>query len=207
MYQALDPSPEAANARLARLDLRVEDLLLPVQAGAAARRTATLNHPRSYGGWRDYSERTAALRELLTRGWTAAEADGVCLTVHPQRRLALITAMGTAGTGTDEPVTTRRRRGEVTERVVHINAQLELDLQIAQPKPALTARPMPTWVLLVHADGDEVRSELSHAKNIEDGYIDAWFDRVALPVVRLNDTLRPGDDDGGSDHDFDVPEL
>lgn len=113
MSQVLSPQPEDASRRLARLDLTVEDMLTAVRAGVAARRTATRNHPRAYGGWLDYGERVATLREtLVPRGWTAPEPDGICLVVHPDQRLAVMTALGTSGTGTATPVTTRRRRGE-----------------------------------------------------------------------------------------------
>src|SRR5690348_1835835 len=122
MYAAVDPTPEDANQRLSRLDLTVEDLLQAVRAGIAARRTATAHHPRAYGGWRDYGERVAALRDgLVPRGWRASEPDGLCMVEHPLGRLAVMTAVGTAGTGTSEEVTTRRKRGERTEKVVRTN--------------------------------------------------------------------------------------
>jgi hypothetical protein len=209
MWEAIDPTPEDCNARLRDLDLVTEDLLHPVRVGTAARRTATRHHPRAFGGWLEYGERTAGLRDGLSRkGWTPEELDGVCLTVHPQRKLAIMSALGTTGTGTGEPVTTRRKRGETTERIVRVNAQLELDLHIVEQKPVMRSGAMPTYVLLVYTDPElrEVRSELSLAKDIGDGFIDDWLDRIPLPVVRLNDTLDFGDEDGQDPHDFDLPE-
>jgi len=209
-YEAIDPQPEEVAPRLARLDLVLDDLLIPVRAGVAARRTATAHHPRAYSGWRDYGERVAALRDgLVPRAWSAAEEEGVCLTVHPEGRLAIMTAVGTSGTGTADDVTTRRSRGKVTEKIVGVNAQLELELHYAQPEPALRNAKTPTWVLLVCVEGDEVRSELSLAEHIdEDGYIDRWVDRIPLPVIRLNDLLDDeGPDEPPADADFDVPEL
>jgi hypothetical protein len=207
---AINPRPEDCNERLRALGLTVQDLLIPVAAGAAARRTATRHHPKAYGGWREYGERTASLRDQMApKGWTPIETDGVCLTVHPQRRLAVMTALGTAGTGTRDEVTTRRRRGDVTERIVRTNAQLELDLQLAQPTPVLEPGAMPTWVLLLFTDLDEVRSELSLAHEIVDGFVERWIDRIPLPVIRLNDVLVHLDDDsdGPDAPDFDLPEL
>lgn len=208
MWEAIDPTPEDCNARLRDLDLVAEDLLHAIRVGTAARRTATRHHPRAFGGWLEYGERTAALRDGHSRkAWTAEELDGVCLTVHPQRKLAIMSALGTAGTGTGEPVTTRRKRGETTERIVRVNAQLELDLHIVERKPVMRTGAMPTYVLLVYTDAEssEVRSELSLAKEIGGGFIDQWLDRIPLPVVRLNDTLDFGDDDG-QPPDFDLPE-
>jgi hypothetical protein len=194
--------------RLARLDLTVDDLLAPIRAGFAARRTSTRHHPRSYGGWRDYAERTAALRDgLVPRGWAVTEDEGVCLTVHPNGRLAVMTALGDSGTGTRGEVTTMRRRGKITEKIVAVNAQLALDFPIPDGPPSSVSR-WSTWVLLVHHDGDEVRSELSLAAHIgEDGYIDRWNDRIPLPVIRFNEMPDLGDDDLPPDPDFDVPEL
>ena len=212
MSEALNPQPEDAARRLAALDLAIDDVLIPVRVGAAARRTATRHHPKAYGGWRDYGERIASLRDQTApRGWTAEEREGVCLTVHPDRRLAVMTALGNSGTGTDGPVSTRRKRGEVTEQVVRDNAQLEFELHVEPATPALRATLIPTWVLLVYVDREreEVRSELSLAKHMdEDGFIDVWLDRIPLPTITLNDTL--GVDDDGEDPpggvDFDVPE-
>lgn len=211
MTEALNPEPQDVARRLIALDLTMEDLLQPVRLGAAARRTATANHPKAYGGWRDYGERVAGLRDQLAdRGWTAEEVDGVCMTVHPNRRLALMTALGNSGTGTASPVSTRRKRGETTDKVVRVNAQLAFEFEIAEAPPALRQTLMPTWVLLVHTEGDQIRSELSLARHMdEEGFIDAWLDRIPLPSIQLNDVLDVDDDDdegptGGVD--FDVPE-
>jgi len=205
------PRPDDTPARLERLDLTVEDLVIPVRAGVEARRTTTRHHPKAFSGWVDYAERVAALRDgLVSRGWTAEEREGVCLVVHPERRLAIMTALGTSGTGTAEPVTTVRRRGKVTEQIVSVNAQLAFDL-VLQEVPHPSRFDMPVYALLVHREEDEIRSELSLAARIDDdGYIDRWKDRIPLPVIRLNEVL--GDGDGGNDEppfdpDFDVPEL
>jgi hypothetical protein len=131
------------------------------------------------------------------------------MTVHPGRRLALMTAMGNSGTGTASPVSTRRKRGETTEKLVRANNQLVFDFELEDAPQALRTTPMPTWVLLVHTEGDRIRCELSLARHMdEDGFIDAWLDRIALPSIQLNDVLSVDDDDdeptGGVD--FDVPE-
>lgn len=208
-FEWAEPGDGDAASRLAALDVTIEDLLIPVRTGVEARRTTTRNHPLAYPGWVDYAERVAALRDgLATRGWQAIERRGLSLVEHPAGRLAIMTAVGTAGTGTDSAVTTVRRRGEATKEVVAAN-QLALDLGLDEVPPSATG--MPTYVLLVHRDGDEVRSELSLAAHIDDdGYIDRWNDRIPLPVIRLNETL--GGDGGGDDEppfgpDFDVPEL
>jgi hypothetical protein len=210
MSEQLNPQPEDSAQRLARLDLRGEDLLACVRAGIAARRSATSNHPRAFGGWLDYGERIATLRETLTlRDWTKREPNGMCLVVHPEQRFAIMTALGTAGTGTSAPVTTRRPRGGTTERVVRINGQLELDLGPQVPSTPTNSLAMPTWVLLVHEDEHEVRSELSLARHMSDeGYIDDWVDRIPLPAIRINDLLDDTGDDGPPEagHDFDVTE-
>ena len=210
MPEQLNPQPEDSAQRLARLDLRAEDVLICVRAGIAARRTATSNHPRAFGGWLDYGERIATLREtLILRGWTKREPNGMCLVVHPDQRFAIMTALGTAGTGTTAPVTTRRPRGGTTEKVVRINGQLEFDLGLQAASAPANPTEMPTWVLLVHEDDHEVRSELSLARHMsEEGYIDEWVDRIPLPAIRINDLL---DDTGDGDEPdtgpvFDVPE-
>ena len=211
MTEALNPRSEDSATKLARLDLTVGDLVGAVRAGVLARRTATTNHPRAFGGWLEYGERTATLREALTpRGWFPAEPDGMCLVVHPEGRLAVMTAPGTSGTGTNADVTTRRPRGIVTSQVVHVNAQLELDLDMEAPVPD-TAPGRQTWVLLVHSEADEIRSELSLPRSMtEEGYIGGWLDRIPLPTLRLNDLYDEDlGDDGTEDgrYDFEVPEL
>lgn len=210
MSTPLNPQPQDRAQRLAALDLTIEDLLTSVRSGISARRTATRNHPRAFGGWLDYGERVASLREgLLPRGWTRSEPNGVCLVVHPDQRFAIMTALGTSGTGTDAPVTTRRPRGGTTERVVRINGQLEFALDPGPQVPPMPGGPaMSTWALLVHEDEHEIRSELSLARHMSaEGYIDEWVERIPLPAIRINDLI--DDIDNGqadTDHDFDVPE-
>jgi hypothetical protein len=120
-----------------------------------------------------------------------------------------MTALGTSGTGTTGPVTTRRRRGDTTEKVVQVNAQLELDLKLETKVESREPPLLPTWVLLVYADGDEIRSELSLARHMsEEGFIDEWLERIWLPVLRVNELLdEPGDENNDGGHDFAVPEL
>lgn len=212
-HEAHDRARDDARERLAPLDLTVEDLLFAVRAGAHERRRTTGHHPRNYAGWVDYAERVAGLRDVLaSRGWTPEERQGLCLVVHPERRLAVMTAVGTAGTGTGRPVSTLRRRGKVTEEIVGLNAQLALEFALPMPEVPVPRRTgVPTYVLLVHREDDEVRAELSLAEHIDDdGFIDRWKDRIPLPVIRLNDSL--DGDDGGDEEppfgpDFDVPEL
>lgn len=210
MSEQLNPQPESPAQRLARLDLRMDDLLTCVRAGVAARRTATSNHPRAFGGWLDYGERIATLREILImRGWSKREPNGMCLVVHPEQRFAIMTAPGTAGTGNiGAKVTTRRARGPATEKVVHTNGQLELDLGLTVPKAPADSLAMPTWVLLVHEDEDEIRGELSLARHMNaEGYIDDWVERIPLPAIRVNDLLDDtGDDEPDAGPEFDVPE-
>jgi hypothetical protein len=210
MTQALIPNPnEVAAARLAQLDLTAPELLLAVRAGIGARRTATLNHPPSHGGQMDYGERIATLREtLVPKGWTRRNDRNMCFVDHPDRMLTVMTALGSAGTGTADPVTTQRSRGEVTRKVVRENAQLELDLQLDGLMPApVVDESIPTWVLLVHPTDDEVRSELSKPWHIsEEGYIDTWVERIPLPVVQVNLLTDGSGEEEGRNHDFDVPE-
>ncbi|MCU1624252.1 MAG: hypothetical protein JWL79_3097 [Frankiales bacterium] len=213
LNHALDPLPEDANTALAALGLVVDDLLQPIRAGIAGRRATTQNHPRSYAGWRDYGERTAALREgMALRGFRGEELEGVCLTVHPKGDFAIMTAPGNHLTGTGKlGVTTRRKRGKVTQAIVKENAQLQLELELGVTPTAAPAKPtkIPTWVLLVFIDEDEVHSEFSLAAGIgEDGFIDSWTSQIPLPVIRLNDVLgADGDDDGPENPEIAVEEL
>lgn len=210
-WAAIGPAPQDVSERLAALGLTIDDLLEPIRAGVAGRRAVTLHHPRAYGGWRDYAERIAALRDTLTpRGWYSQEDEGLCLTVHPEGLLAIWTALGDSGTGSSRPVSTRRKRGKVTEQLVRNNAaQLEFALGLETEKTTTPEPKIPTWVLLVFIDQDEVHSELSLARHIDDGFIDRWADRIPLPVIRLNDILEQIDDDElpPPDVDVDVEEL
>jgi hypothetical protein len=212
LHRAVDPAPESANEALSELGLDCEDLLQPIRAGIAGRRATTANHPRSYPGYRDYAERTASLREtLFAKRFFAAEEHSLCLTVHPQRAFAIMTALGNSATGTDRvDVTTRRRRGVVTVKIVHDNAGLQMEFPLGLiPEAAPHPTTIPTWVLLVFVDEDEVHSELSLARSIgEDGFIDSWIRRIPLPIITLDDTLTSGDEDdrGPEGPDFDVTE-
>ncbi len=212
--QLVSPTPDPGDD-LDGFDLSVAEIHDRVLAPSVeAFRAVSPLAPRAFRGQVRNATAVVGLRELLlSRGWEANDDEGVARVVHRERGLAIVVVTGNAATGRPtvpggRGPSNRWPRGPLTREAVADNGQLALfeeDRGEADPAAEFL---MHTWFLLVHADGTEVRVELSWPDQFTDGYVDHWGQRILLPALA---TGGPGDDldsdDGGDTVDVPIVEL
>lgn len=194
-----DPTDE-----LAKLGLTLDDIEHALRRGDAERRMCTDFDPPSLPSWLQWGRTVSGLREsLVPRQWEMDNTDNVPRTVHPSGRFAMVVNTGDEGTGDlDSDVSTKYRRGPVSRKAVQVNGQLVLFEAAGFDSPTGERS---TWFLLVHCTTDQMRSELSLPRTVdEDGRITAWAQRIPLPPF-AHEGLDVDDDDDDEGPDFDVP--
>jgi hypothetical protein len=188
----LSPETASPRERLATLRLTPEELTETVMAGEFHRRRCTRNHPPSYGGYGAWAEAVARLGDIKrVQKWTRRDPSGLSLVVNPDGTMAVTVQTGdhrTGRAGTPEPQTKYGKgitiQGAVDENV----AQLEL-LDVGRKKKGEGKVPGLTWVLLVHRDRNEIRSELSLPQKMDEdnGRIYSWRERIILEPIVFNE--------------------
>lgn len=175
--------------RLQDLGLDHATLTNIVRRGQYAHAACTANDPPLYPGFTAWAQMVRASREyLLPKGWSRSNENNYCLVVDPKGETAIAIATGDEGTGDSHTnPTTRSSKGPRTVDIVVANQnQLVLPLDYP-PIPEHTVdqdENRMTWILLVHRGAEGVRSELSLPLSInDDGYIDAWRERIMLGVL------------------------
>lgn len=176
-------------SRLRNLGLDQTTLTDIVRRGQYAHAACTANDPPLYPGFTAWAQMVRASREyLLPKGWSRSNENNYCLVIDPTGEIAIAIATGDEGTGqAQSSPTTKSSKGPRTVDVVVANQnQLELPLDCPPiPKRLIEQEePRMTWILLVHRGDKGVRSELSLPLSIDDdGYINAWRERIMLGVL------------------------
>ena len=201
-------------ARLDELGLTA-DVLSRVLERADAEATATTElDPPTIEGILRYGKAVRFLREeLVPQGWTFSNARNYCTTVHPDGALAIVPSSGDEYTGVWVPgqsPTTKYPKGETTARVVRMNGQgvLDLDLGEALEEPAVWA-PESVWYLLYRVADGRIFLELSFPTAIDGGVISSWRERIILPPIDRQplpyiDESWSGPSDDSDDDRYDV---
>lgn len=188
------PVTEPEHLELADLDLSFDRHLAPAlrEGEAEYRRYGPLDPPNLPGAAR-WGRIVRVLRERLEpAGWTWDNPRNLPRVIHPDRTFALVVYTGDVLTGLTGtlPPSTKHHKGPTAASVVARNA---VQTQLALEFPGLDApRGVPvdlvTWILLVHRDAREIRSEVSLPASIDPaGHIDRWLHRIPLPVLPAAD--------------------
>jgi hypothetical protein len=206
MKPKLYAAPDEVDAALARLGLVAQPLWEAVLTGLLARDACTANDPPFLPGIYQWGRTVRGLREALAPlQWSRSDEGNFCTVVEPNGAFAIAVASGSDHTGRvgREMPTTKRRKGPSTAEAVHTNAQLCLFEEFA---PAIPQKPdRVTWLLLFHADGKEIRAELSLPDSIsEDGQIDGWRERIILGARPLDDEISSPAPDFGPDPTIEI---
>jgi hypothetical protein len=175
--------------RLAELGLKAEFFEFALRGADAEARTYTLFDPPNMAGMARYARTVRLLREqLVPLGWTYDNPRNLARTVSPDRRVAIVTALGDAATGVPHvPPSTRYEKGVATMEAVNRNfVQLTFSIDLGDEQPVEEpVDGLVTWVLLYAVTDTEIRAELSLPDSMVEGYIDTWLERIILPPVPI----------------------
>ncbi len=202
------PGDDDSDAHLAAIGLTVEQL---TEARGRAQHDVdecTSLDPAGSRGHVRYMRTVRYLREvLIPHEWTPDDTGNVGAVVSPDGTIAIVVTAGDAGTGllAHQPKT-KYPKGEVTQRRVRQNIQLDLFEDHTEEPLEADEPTRTTWVLLQHPAGDVVRAESSCPMGVDDaGRFNEWSERIILPELQLDshETWIADDDEG--DDQVDVP--
>lgn len=203
--------PDEVQARLTQLGpgLSIDLLLECVRASQAGRENTSPFHPPLHGPFNGYAEGTAALRAKLSEfGWTTLDADNYARALSPDQQVAIAVASGDENTGVDGTAAphTRCPKGRKTAEAVLVNIQLTMfaGLGLPEEEKSQPGERAQTWLLLIRAESEELRSELSLPTNFENRSPDDYLQRLILPVIDLGGGPPQRRDGGGGGEDFDI---
>lgn len=174
-----------------------EDLFLRIIKDAYfCRIDTTKNHPKTYGGTKQYNEGICFLREeLAPHGYIAYEKLGSNWALNQDKNVAITVMAGnswigkTGGFSTNQKGLTvkqgrnRNPRGSMFAKIAH--AQLQEDLFSQVEKPAFYC-----WTLMYFIDfkANVIRSEIAcPSKMTPDGkYIEQYYERIILSEISID---------------------
>ncbi|MGW3209547.1 hypothetical protein [Streptomyces sp. NPDC001135] len=201
--------PEHADERLAEMGLSVAKIRNSVMTGDDARSRVSIRYyPRNYPGITMWAETLAALRRELLKirqGWRIGQTGNYETVYSEARRLAFAVVAGDRFTGVQgerDPRLTRKRGPKTKERVdrnaTYEQLAFEIDLsELANPLPPDEA--CSTWFLVIHADDDHIRMEISLPVEVrKDGFVGEWVERILIDPVPTSGAvapIEPGEDD------------
>lgn len=204
-----------------------EALFLQIIKDAYLCRTETTkNHPKTYGGTKQYSEGICFLREeLAPHGFVAYEEWGSNWALHTEKKLVITVMAGNSWVGRTGGLTTNQKsltpklgknrnpRGSMFAKIAH--AQLQNDLFSTDGRPSFHC-----WVLLYFIDfkSNVIRSEIAcPSKMTSNGkYIEQYYERIMLSEISIDmdkeieesvlpeQTAQPTSEENVEEFDFDV---
>ncbi|TRO57623.1 hypothetical protein [Streptomyces sp. IB201691-2A2] len=209
--------PEEAEARLRQWGLSAENIRESVTFGDNARKRVDQPwYPRTYAGVAMWAETLAGLRRQLKKlqqGWQIGRTGNYETVYSEEKRLAFAVVAGDKYTGTRgkrHPKLTRKRGPKTRERVER-NAEFvqptlwgtveSVRSTSPQSAPLTPDEDCSTWFLVVYADDDEIRMEVSLARDIGDGLVDDWVERILIPPIPSSGAVAPIESDEDDDDD------
>lgn len=208
MEVAIWSDPNDVGQALARLGLGVAPLSKALLVGYLARISCTANDAPNAPGFYQWNATLRSLREdLVLLQWTRCDDGNFATVVDPTGKIAVTVASGNADTGRAHLTpTTRSSKGPNTAAAVSINAgQMELFPELIEALPIHDGERRVTWILLFHADGKELRGELSLPVSMdEEGHIKAWKERIILPSQPLDSGFTVREPEFGPEVDIDI---
>ncbi|MFD7122033.1 hypothetical protein ACFWAA_34090 [Streptomyces sp. NPDC059922] len=201
-----------ADVRLSEMGLSVANVRTSVTTGDDARRRVSVKfYPRNFPGVTMWAETLASLRRELLKtrqGWRIGQTGNYETVYSAQRNLAFAVVAGDKYTGIEgsrDPRLTRRRGPKTKERIERNAAYEQLALKLDLP---LLAEEIPadeacsTWFLVVYADEDYIRMEVSLPVDIrKDGLVGEWVERIIVDPVPSSGAVAPIEPDEDSDDD------
>ncbi|RKG48305.1 hypothetical protein D7V64_15450 [Acinetobacter cumulans] len=184
-------------SRLSELFGCEESLFLQIIKDAYLCRTETTNnHPKTYGGTKQYNEGICFLREeLASHGFIAYEQLGSNWALNKAKNVAITVMAGNSWVGRIGGFSTNQKalkpkqgrnrnpRGSMFSKIAH--AQLQDDLFSQSGKPSFYC-----WVLMYFIDfkANVIRSEIAcPSKMTTNGrYIEQYYERIMLSEISID---------------------
>lgn len=185
------------NSRLSELFGCEESLFLQIIKDAYLCRTETTNnHPKTYGGTKQYNEGICFLREeLASHGFIAYEQLGSNWALNKAKNVAITVMAGNSWVGRIGGFSTNQKglkpkqgrnrnpRGSMFAKIAY--AQLQDDLFSQSGKPSFYC-----WVLMYFIDfkANVIRSEIAcPSKMTTNGrYIEQYYERIMLSEISID---------------------
>ena len=174
--------------RLIELGLDLPGLLEVILRGEQARAQCVPNDPQISPGFDAWRYRVRALRDIyLPRGWDKANVGGLEILYSVERRIRIITRAGDQGVGIIDafPQPKRELVGPLTAAVIDENATLYLDPDWMNVAANDVDGSYQTWMLLVYAESQLVRAELSLPSAVKEGRVQGWKERLLLGEMNV----------------------
>lgn len=178
--------PFEVENELEALALDREGLLDAVDKIVTARNNCTKNDVPAARGTQAYLTGTRVLRDLYCpRGWEKCEDGGMACILHPDRMIKVIMVNTDDATGLNipgRPPENRNKKGPATDQAVSLNQQLVFEgFEVAENVIRLDQQSgIQHWFLMVYAQGDVVRAELSYPARFKRGFFKAFRKRIVL---------------------------
>ncbi|MEU8076082.1 hypothetical protein AB0B31_11585 [Catellatospora citrea] len=173
----------ARDPRLEKLGIPAKIITMAVEAGEAEARQCTDNDPVMARGFIRYFRTVRTLREgAAPLGWGKDNPRNLARTLSPDRKVAIVTALGDERTG--DPLaqpSTKYHKGPMMLQAVGDNVQLEL-FTLPEQDPQ-DEHATATWILLYHLGVDEIRYELSLPVATTGGRLSGWQERILFPAM------------------------
>lgn len=177
--------------RLAELGpgLTIQAITQAVLVGELHRDNCTPDDPPTLPGTLAWGKGTSALRAALVNkehGWHRSNTSNFCLTINPDKTVAIVFATGERGTALDG-LNVKNPHGKCAKRAVDRNRQLALfDVGREEPDDDADADTAILWFLLVARIGDQAQIELKLPGVFgAGGRVEEWDERIVIPTVTV----------------------
>lgn len=198
-------------ARLAELDLTIEELQEVGRAAYLAKLSCSPLHPPTFGGTSGWAAGVYTLRDQkLSHGWRMRDPGNFSITINDAGRFYVVVATGDqlAGKPFGKAPSTKSPKGLKTEAAVAATRQhvlfpdegyeeLKLDAELASFR---------AWFLLLNIEEKGVFIELSSPAEMIKGKIVSWSERIIIPALSGDPIHGTGEDDltGGFSPDIEI---
>jgi hypothetical protein len=199
--------PIDVRRRLTELGLSVEVLNKAILTGHVFWKSCTPNDPPAIPGVSFWGRVVRTLREeLVEDGWVRSDKGGFSVVVSPDKTFAIAVSTGDEATGNpDETASTKYPKGPKTVQAVRRNNGTLFLFHELEPTPDEEAEATrQTRFLLIKRDIGAIHAELSLPKDVENGFVVSWSERIILPEIDLDEFERAEPEGGIGDDDLDI---
>jgi hypothetical protein len=194
-------------SRLDQLGLSASELISVVQQAVAAKANFVLNQPANAAGQLSYIYGTGALRDVLRlKGWEIDRTGNIEATFDPKTGIKIVFQNADSACDDDRDPKAISEKGPAARKAVDLGQQNLFPEFDAEDRKRHLRENAALWYLFVYINGDDVRTELSFPKRIEDGQFKGFNERIYIikPGEWASMMPKVADDDEGPVQDFEI---